>query len=152
LRYCLDTSALVGAWVRAYPIDVFPGLWAALDDLANRGTIVCPEEVREELSRKSDDLYAWVRERSGMVVPLDGDQMDGTREVLAAFPRLVGALAERNRADPFVIALARARGLTVVTEERGGTPERPRIPLVCAHFGVRSIGTLDFIRELGVRF
>jgi hypothetical protein len=78
-----------------------------------------------------------------MFVPLDTAQMDCVREILAAFPRLVGELAERNRADPFVIALAKVRRLTVVTEERGGTENRPRIPFVCAHFGVPCMTTLE---------
>ena len=31
------------------------------------------------------------------------------------FPRLVGAMKDRNRADPFVIALAKLKGAIVVT-------------------------------------
>lgn len=152
MPFCLDTSALVGAWVRAYPPDVFPGLWATLETLAERGELVSPEEVRNELAAKADDLYEWAEARATMFAPLDEEQMAATREVLAAFPRLVGEVAERNRADPFVIALARVRRLTVVTEERGGSANRPRIPLVCEHFGVPCMGTLEFIRALGLTF
>lgn len=152
MAYCLDTSTLVGAWVRSYPPDVFPGLWAKLEEMADGGDVISPEEVLNELEAKADDLYSWAKERSTMFVPLDGEQMQATNKVLAAFPRLVGELAERNRADPFVIALARVRSVTVVTEERGGTEKRPRIPLVCSHFGVPCIGTLEFIRANGLSF
>lgn len=104
MSHCIDTSALLEAWVRRYPNDVFPGLWAHIE------------------------------------------------EVLEAFPRLVGTLKSRNRADAFVIALAKVEGLAVVTEERGGTPDRPRIPLICEHFKVPCINTLEFIRETGLTF
>lgn len=153
MAYCLDTSALVGAWVRSYPPDVFPALWDNLDRLLARGQAVAPEEVLHELEAKEDDLYAWVKERrESLFVALDEAQMAATGEVLREFPRLVGELADRNRADPFVIALARVRGLVVVSEERGGTADRPRIPLVCGHFGIRTISPLAWIRELGWTF
>jgi hypothetical protein len=38
----------------------------------------------------------------------------------------------------------------VVTEEKNiGTPEKPKIPVVCRHFGIRCINVLKFIREQG---
>jgi hypothetical protein len=104
--------------------------------MSERGAVVCREEILKELERKADDLHTRAAERSSMFVALDKDQMTATRDILAAFPRLVGELSERNRADPFVIALARVRRLTVVSEERGGNERRTRIPLVCEHFGV----------------
>jgi hypothetical protein len=130
LAYCLDTSALVGAWVRLYPPDVFPALWENLDQLIDSGEVVAPEEVLNELEAKEDDLFAWARERRDLLfVPLDEDQMAATTEILREFPRLVGELADRNRADPFVIALARVRGLVVVSEERGGNRRPPPHPI-----------------------
>jgi hypothetical protein len=50
-------------------------------------------------------------------------------------------------ADPWVVALAEARGLTVVTMEEGGTANRPKIPHVCAHFRVPCIPVVDLIRK-----
>lgn len=50
MPYVFDTSALVGAWVRTYPPDVFPGLWEDLDALARQGGLLAPEEVLGELS------------------------------------------------------------------------------------------------------
>ena len=43
----------------------------------------------------------------------------------------------RNKADPFVIATARAKEIVVVTEEGSwGTKNRPKIPPACQHFSV----------------
>ena len=58
----------------------------------------------------------------------------------------------RNRADPFVIALVKARGFTVVTQERPGSPDSPKIPTVCDHFGVPYLRFLDIIRREQWRF
>ena len=58
----------------------------------------------------------------------------------------------RGRADPFVIAEAQARRCPVVTEEQGGSKGKPRIPYVCAQFGVQSCGMLDLIRAEGWTF
>lgn len=152
MSFCLDTSFLVGAWVRNYPPDVFPGLWEALDELIEAEEIVCPDEVLVELGAKEDELHAWAQGRPKLFVPLDHAQMEATTAILKDFPRLVGELADRNRADPFVIALAVVRGHTVVTEERGGSERRPKIPYVCAEMDIRCMNTLEFIRSQGLSF
>lgn len=152
MSHCIDTSALLEAWVRRYPPDVFPGLWAHIESLAATEKLRAPDEVLRELQTKDDGLAKWAKQRDGLFAPLEPAVMAAVREVLAAFPRLVGTLKQRNRADAFVIALAKVDGLTVVTEERGGTPDRPRIPLICDHFGVLCINTLEFIRETGLTF
>lgn len=62
------------------------------------------------------------------------------------------ATKNRNGADPFVIATALVNGFTVVTEELGGSPTKPKIPSVCTALGVRCINVLQFIREQGWSF
>jgi hypothetical protein len=149
--YCVDTSTFVEAGTRRYPIDIAPGFWNVLDDLARAGDICAPDEVRLELRAKADLVWAWVKERPYLFVALDGAQMVETNVILKEFPRLVGKLNNRYHADPFVVALAKARDLTVVTEENTiSTRDRPRIPLVCDYFGIRCINTLTWIRELGI--
>ena len=88
-----------------------------------------------------------------LIVPLDEEVMAGTREVLAEFPRLAGQMRGRNKADPFVIATARAKGIAVVTEEGArGKRNRPKIPLVCEHFEVECMTVLDYIEQQGWTF
>ena len=72
------------------------------------------------------------------------------REIMTRYPRLVDSKKGRSVDDPFVIALARARKLTVITgENRTGRVDVPRIPDVCDDLGIRSIGIVDFFREQG---
>jgi len=43
MSYVFDTSALIAAWVRTYPPDLFPRVWDEMDSLASNGRLVMPE-------------------------------------------------------------------------------------------------------------
>ncbi len=59
----------------------------------------------------------------------------------------------RNRADPFVIALAQVRDAVVATGEGGdGNAKKPRIPYACEQIGLDCIRFLDVVRAGGWRF
>lgn len=129
-----------------------PGLWQKLNDTISHARVVCPEEVREELKRQDDGLSKWLADRPYVYVALDEPIQRATSAILRDHARLMKATKNRNGADPWVIATAQVRGLTVVTEERGGTVAKPKIPSVCAALGVRCIDVLAFIREQGWSF
>jgi hypothetical protein len=152
LAYCFDTSALLQCWARYYPVDVFPGLWDRLDGMIESGEIQCPDEVGREIAKKDDGLNEWVKARPQLLVALDDETQRATAEVLSAFPELVKELSGRNQADPFVVALARVNSLVVVSEEKGGSQSRPRIPMVCARFEVACLDVVSFIRDRGWTF
>ena len=153
MPYVFDTSALVGAWVRSYPPDLFPGLWRQMDQLAQAGSLVAPEDVLEELSRQDDDLLGWVKARANLiVVPTSRALLLEARAVLADHPGLTKTGTGRGRADPFVIALASLRGYPVVTQEQGGSASKPRIPFVCGARNVACMPILDVLRAEGWRF
>lgn len=110
-----------------------------------------PREVLYELERGDDTLAAFLAERAGLFVPLDETQVMAVAEVVRDCPGLVDPEAEIVRADPFVVALARARRGTVVTRER---PRRSssapfKIPDACAHYGLACLDWFGFLREVG---
>lgn len=152
MGYCFDTSALIECWTRSYPPDIFPGLWLKLDQLIAEQQILCPEEVRVELARQDDDLAKWCKDRPRLFLELDDAVQVATSQVLAQHPLLMKATKNRNGADPFVIATARVRSFTVVTEEQGGTDTKPKIPSVCHALGVPCVNVLQFLREQGWSF
>jgi Domain of unknown function (DUF4411) len=152
MAYCFDTSVLIECWSRSYPPDVFPGLWVKLDALIAQQEVLCADEVRVELERQEDDLAKWIKMRPQLFVPLDDAIQRATSEVLVGHPLLMKATKNRNGADPFVIATAQVRGLTVVTEEQGGTDTKPKIPSVCAALRVPCVNVLSFIRDQGWSF
>ncbi len=148
MLYCFDTSAFMDAWSRHYPPDVFPGLWTELDRLAANGGIIAPDEVLRELGKKDDELHGWSKARAAMFIAPDAAQQQLVRDTLSRFPRLVDTRKGRSGADPFVIALAKARSAVVVTGEKNeGTLDKPRIPTVCEALDVEYMNMLQFIRR-----
>lgn len=147
MAYVLDTSALIGAWQRKYPPDVFPSLWDNLDRLGRNGELFVPEEVMGELARQDDELHAWVSDRAEQLVVVSSRAVFlSVRAILHDHPKLTMPGAGRGKADPFVIAEAQARGCPVVTEERGGSEAKPRIPYVCRSLGIECMEFLDVIK------
>jgi hypothetical protein len=146
VTYCIDTSSLIAAWNERYPIANVPGFWERFGQTVAGGLIVSPLEVRNEVRKKEDGLSDWLGECPRMFIELEHDVQLATKEVLGQFPWLTKGIAGRTIADPFVIALAKARSFTVVTEEGFGSISRPHIPLVCQHYGIPCINLLGLIQ------
>lgn len=127
-----------------------PGLWKALEALADEGRLIARIEVYRELKRKDDEIFEWAKGRKEAVfVEIDDDVQAEVVRLMQAYPKLVDTGKGKSGGDPFVIAQALARNppLVVITEERGGAAEKPRIPFVCDREGVRHIDLLTLIEE-----
>ena len=152
--YSFDTSSLVAAWCERYPIDNFPGFWERLEELVDAGDALASREVLLEVKRRDDKLYKWCNSRAKMFVEVDEPCQDRVAEIMAAYPRFVDTRTGKNSGDPFVIALARLQTpvLTVVTEENGGSANRPAIPFVCSAEKIPIMNLLGLIQRHGWRF
>jgi hypothetical protein len=150
--YSFDSSAFINPFRRYYPQDLFPKFWDELVQRIASGEIIASEVVRDEIDKKDDQLKAWVRAQSGLFVSVDDDQQDEVTTIMGSFPTWVDIESSKNNADPFAIALAKVRGLTVVHDEGAGSEQNPKIPFVCRQRGVRSLKVVEFIREIGLRF
>lgn len=144
--YCIDTSSLLAAWNERYPVRNVPQFWQRLDRLISDGRITSPIEVREEIKKREDGLAEWLNSRINLFQELEEDIQIATTEILSRFPWLTKGITGRQIADPFVIALARARNCTVITEEGPGSENRPRIPFVCQHYTIPCINLLGLIQ------
>ncbi|MDE2793566.1 MAG: DUF4411 family protein [Gemmatimonadota bacterium] len=111
MRFSIDTSAILDGWTRHYPREAFPGLWRHLEELIRSGDLRASEEVRHELEKKEDEAFAWARGQEGFFVPMDDEIQDAVSAILAVHPRLLDTRRGRSGADPFVIALAKVRGV-----------------------------------------
>jgi hypothetical protein len=152
MQFSIDTSALLDAWIRWYPPDVFPSFWERMEGLVEHEVVTATEEVLHELERKDDDVFDWAKGRPKLFLPFDEPIQIAAADVLSQFPRLVDQRPGKHLADPFVIGVARVHGLAVVTGEQGGTANKPKIPFVCDHYGIRCINVVEMIRELGWSF
>lgn len=145
--YCIDTSSLIHAWRRAYPPKRFPGLWRQLEVLIDQGRLVASIEVLNELKKKDDEIADWANGYKGMFIDIDEDTQGHLVNVMSNFPKLVDTGKGKSGGDPFVIALAMSGNppLTVVTQEQGGSADKPRIPFVCQQVGLQVIDLLAMI-------
>jgi Domain of unknown function (DUF4411) len=147
VTYCIDTSSLMHASQRHYPMDTFPTFWAKMEGLVSASRIVAPDEVLREVEKKDDVLKSWCKKNGRLFHPLDQEVQTAASEILDAFPRLVDDRPEKGQADPFVVALARQRDLVVVTQESPTKSNvRCKIPEVCKHYKVKCIPLLELIR------
>lgn len=148
--YVLDTSIWIRIW-QNHPPDIFVGLWAQLDASIAAGHIRCPEEVLHELERGTDDLADLLRQRAGLVAPLDEALQAAVAHVQTECGDLADEDGERNRADPFVVALGQMLNGTVVTGERPrrDANARRKIPDACAHLHVPWQNWFPFLKAVG---
>lgn len=153
--YSVDTSALLDGLERYYPETTFPALWQKIDELIAAGRFLISEEVWDEARAHDAAAKAWLdsRGKGAMVVPTDAVIAKEVQDILVRFPKLVANMKGRNRADAFVIAVARVRGAVVVTGEGpDGNENRPKIPYICQHAKVQCVRFLDIVRLEGWKF
>jgi hypothetical protein len=117
-RYCIDTSSLVEAWLRRYPMENFPALWGRIEGMINGGRLVASEWVKFELEKSDDDLLMWCKGHKQFFVPSTRSIQAQASTIVNRFQRLTTGSGSANAADPFVVAAAKVYGLVVVTEEK----------------------------------
>ena len=153
--YCLDSSALIDAYVRRYPPDFLPSLWKCIEDLITNEILLSPDEVLLELERGNDELYNWAINHPSLFRPPTLMIQARVSNIVNTFPTFVQPrAADGVWADPYVIALAQEVGAAVVTTE-GLAPSNarhPKIPNICNALNIRCLTLLQFIRECGWRF
>ena len=150
-KYVIDTSSLT-TMRRVYPIDVFPGVWNKLDELAQNGTVISVDPVLRELEVQDDVVTAWARRHEAAFVPLDDAIQQEATRILAAHPGLVDLKQRKGGADPFVIACAFVNSCIVVTEENKTLGfGRVKIPNVCDALNIRCIRLLEMLRHEGLK-
>ena len=147
-HYSIDTSAFVDWWVRYYPPVAFKGLVPRVEQLIADGRMRASREVRDELRVKNDPCFQWVKAQSGLFV-------DSDVEIQNVVTQLMGQYFDPNKpdkgiggADPFVIGLAAVQSpnpWVVVTGEKPGSIENPKIPFVCKQFKPQPIRTISFL-------
>lgn len=145
--YCIDTSSLIAAWYERYKPNRFPKLWEQLDKLIKEGRLVSSSLVYRECSKqRSEELHNWLKERDTMFHTPDEDVQLQVDHIVNTYKGLVSAGKEKFQADPFVIAMAKVHGYTVITEETGPT-SLSKIPGVCNAEKIDCINLMDLIDE-----
>jgi hypothetical protein len=151
MKYSFDTSAFIEAWNRHYPPVVFPTVWEHLEKAIQHNKIKAADEVYEELKEHGDELFKWAKKNRKMFVALDGDLQRRAMSILQRFSHLAKQDRTRPDADPFVIALALANNVPVVTYETP-KPTQPRIPDVCQKLRIPCVTLVTVFEREGWAF
>lgn len=145
--YCIDTSALIAAWYERYKPNRFPKLWEELDGLILMERLVSSSLVLRECNkRRSEELHGWLKPREAMFLTPDETVQSQVDFIVNTYKGLVSAGKEKFQADPFVIALAKVNGHTVITEETGPA-SLSKIPGVCAAMKVPCVNLMQLIDQ-----
>lgn len=154
--YVFDTSS-VRSLQHFYP-SVFKTIWDGLDTLIQQQNLISTREVWNELERQnvSADVLAWAKQNKQIFTTPTAAELQFVAQIfqIKHFQSLIG---EQQRlkgtpvADPFVIACAKIKGGTVVTEELL-KPTAAKIPNVCQHFNVPCIDLEGFMQQQGWAF
>jgi hypothetical protein len=151
--YSLDTSMFMDWQARYYPLDVFDTLRVRIEELVAAGEAQAVELVREEIKAVAPPaVFAWARTQTGLFVPLDSELQSVGASIEANYPDLADPKGIYQAADAYVIALAKVRGGTVVSQETPVAEKRHAkqahyIPDVCRELGIPCISLLGLIRQ-----
>jgi hypothetical protein len=160
--YCIDTSALIDL-DRLYPKEVFPSLWEKhIVEIVEEGRFISPYEVREELERKDDDLWNWIKVNCKNLFLRDNQLIiDRVVELQIRFEGWVNPEnPQKNMADPFVVALAleahnifsdvKEKDTIVITHEGfTGNLAKRRLPDIYRHLGLETYRLIHLFKKEG---
>ena len=144
---------MIDWWVRYYPPNAFAGLIPRMERLIADGRLRASREVRDELEKRHGGCFKWTKAQQDFFVDSDARIQGVVARLMSQYFNPLKPDKGIGGADPFVIGLA-AVGLpkpgVVVTGEKPGSAENPKIPWVCRNFEpqpIRVIGFLDLIVE-----
>ncbi len=144
---------MIDWWVRYYPPHAFAGLVPRMEQLIADGRLRASREVRDELEKQHDDCLKWAKAQVDLFVESDARIQGVVASLMKQYFNPEKPDKGISGADPFVIGLASIGApnpWVVVTGEKSGSAENPKIPWVCRNFEpqpIRVISFLDLIVE-----
>lgn len=155
-----DASSLIYAWDN-YPQAQFPAMWEWIAGQFQNGVFEIARVAYEEVEHKASECIDWLRSKGVTPVEIDNAAIVEAQRI----KNTLGIVSDRYSAkgvdenDVFIVALAKARSRTLVTEEgrQMAAPTRManmKIPAVCAHqdVNVECLNFIEVIRQSGTVF
>lgn len=163
--YVVDSNFFIEAHRTTYPLDIAKGFWGKVKQLAEAGTIVSIDKVKNELYDKNDDLEVWCKNN------LPNSFFKNSSEVLKEYIQvtewamsksnhyLANAINEfmnANEADAFLIAYILAdKSTRILCTQEIRAPQKKNIikmPDCCDDLQVKYTNTVSMFRQLGETF
>ncbi len=159
MRYLLDANTYIEAKNQYYGMDICPAYWDWLDLQFAQCLVSSIDMIGKELKDGDDELAVWVKDRPEQFISNDDED---TQKIFTEIAQFVasGDYDPANmdtflaKADPWIIAKAKATEAIVVTHESLAGPgsKKVKVPNICKHFEVGCINTFQLLRELEARF
>lgn len=160
--FVLDSSVFIEAHKRYYAFDIAPTFWEKLAELAKDGKLCSIDRVKNELTKKDDELKQWIKNSFDSYFHSTKDD-----KILIAYRELMEwsssnkqfneeakrEFATADIADAWLIAYAKVNKCVVATEERLNIKIQRRIPIpnVCKEFKIEYVDTFQMLRQLEIR-
>lgn len=159
--YCLDASAMIEL-SKKYPVRIFPGIWAGVEQLATSGRLITFKGIADECH--DEECTEWSRLHKGVIRPFSEDLNECLNQLLGELAssgrRMFNPSAEKDERDPFLIALAMAERkqtehtimpatIAVLAEEArvGANAITLKIPNVCDLYGIPCFNVLQMFEN-----
>lgn len=162
--YLIDANVFVQAKNLHYRFEFCGGFWNWLEAAHSAGMVFSVSKVRAELvaGRKGDPARSWA-ERQPAAFFLDdasdskvmthyGSLMSWATSGSQYTPAAIAEFAGNKNADAFIVAVAKARGDMVITQEKADPNAKRRIPLPNAAgvLGVKTMTIFDLLSKHAV--
>jgi hypothetical protein len=163
--FVVDSNFFIQAHRDTYPLDIAFSFWNKVKQLAENGTIISIDKVKDELYDTNDALEAWCRKNlphsffkntSGFMNEYSRIAAWAVSKSSHYSPKALNEFLDANVADAFIVAytLADRDNRTIVTQEvsRPEMKRKIKIPEACSAFTIKYCKTMDMFRELGETF
>ena len=165
-RYLLDSNIYINFYDRFYRIKHFPTFWEILPTILNN-CVVIPKIVTAE-NYQDPWFNSWLDTNCDGIVLNHKDYAQQWGEILQYIsdsplykPEALSSdkgWAHVRIADPWIVAIAKAENLTLVTNENrnpnlnGLNPSKAaKIPDICDDLGIRCIDMNTFFEEISLQ-
>ena len=156
--YVVDTDVLI-TLMTYHPQDkpAYHAIWDEIETLIKQKNIFSTMLVYDEIIKylgKNNQLKKWaISHKKRFFVSPDQETWRLAQDIIKKFPDLLNKKKLQTGepdADPFLIALAKSEGATIITHERKDLPNR--IPAVALHYSVKSMDLYEFFEERKLKF
>lgn len=145
--YIVDTDVLIGFY-DSLPMEVYETQWNLLKRYVEEKRLLICEAVFSEI-KKAVELKKWLSNFDKLVIPcFTHDVIVEAKTIINSYPKLIDINNTSDQADPYVIALAKINGYTILTNEiYSEGSKKTRIPYICKQLSIDCMNTRQFYVE-----
>ena len=161
MNYLLDANTLIEAKNRYYHMEICPGYWAWVIQMAGSGIVGSIKPILDELKKGNDELKEWAITNESLFVDVTDTKTQQNYMEIAQYVAGASSLMKPGAmndflsgADPWLIAKAKTTNATIVTHEvfNDKTQRKFLIPNICKLHNIRYINTFELLLMLEAKF